>query len=104
MDSNKEEDIDANNSIVQRIIINNFEIKQNNFITKDTLIPESNDITIMAMMENYTEKDDKFMTNSSSDFTKMIEEEINDDIIKDSKYVIFCKLCRNVLAIEGKNK
>jgi len=106
MDPNVEENIDPSNSVMQRIIINNFEIKSNNFISKETVKPESNDVTMMAIMENYNGEDEKYLSNkSSTDFTKMIEEDnyknYKDDIVKDSNCFIYCKLCNNILAIEG---
>jgi len=101
MDPNVEENIDPNNSVIQRIIINNFEIKLNNFMLKGSSKTGSNDITMMAIMENYTADDDKFMTKSSGDFAKIIEEENNDEIIKESKCFISCKFCNCILALEG---
>jgi hypothetical protein len=100
MDPNvEEENIDSSKNIVQKIIINNFEIKSNNFLNRQ--LSEQNDTTMKAVLENYQDEDEKNMQNTSSDFTKLIEEETIYDIIKDSKCFISCKICNNILALEG---
>jgi hypothetical protein len=107
MDSNFEENVDPSLNVVQRIIINNFEINsKNNFLSSSSkesekIEKDQNDITLMADMDNYRGDEEKNLSKDSSDFTKMLEEDTYDDIIKEKKYYIFCKTCNNLLALEG---
>lgn len=108
MELNAEENVDPTNLVVQRIIINNFEIKTNNFVTSNrekekeikeiSKVENENDITIIDLVENYSNYEKNNGQNN-----KKNENIISDipDFILDKKLYISCKVCKNIIGFEG---
>ncbi len=106
MEPNMDENIDPNTLIVQRIIINNFEIKSNNFVNSPKMDP-NNDITMVKHFEEFSNNEEKYPSKSTTLKTDLSSKFLFDDelhqsdILQDCKCFICCSICKNVIALEG---